>query len=140
MLFVLECAVPVDWDVKAANSLIGKLRYVPGIKPHYTPRFDIEKILQNEHNKPLLHNDFGLNILSKFDSRRYRAIFRIQREGNWRIADRLIGTIKDPILMGHVLAQRYLHPTKYRTNYKEFKAWLEKYNDHPEARRIYRLA
>ena len=42
--------------------------------------------------------------------------------------------------MGHVLAQRYLHPTKYRSRYNELERWLRYYADHPEARRIYRLA
>ena len=42
--------------------------------------------------------------------------------------------------MGHVLAQRYLHPKCYRSKYLELYSWLKKYNDHPQARRIYRLA
>ena len=42
--------------------------------------------------------------------------------------------------MGHVMAQRYLHPTKYRSRYKELKAWMAKYADHPDAPRLYKLA
>jgi soluble lytic murein transglycosylase-like protein len=42
--------------------------------------------------------------------------------------------------MGHVLAQRYLHPTKYRSHYKELKAWMAQYADHPDAPRLYKLA
>ena len=42
--------------------------------------------------------------------------------------------------MGHILAQRYLHPTCYRSKYLELYYWLKKYNDHPQAKRIYRLA
>ena len=42
--------------------------------------------------------------------------------------------------MGHVLAQRYLHPTAYRSKYHELAKWLAKYADYPDARRIYKLA
>ena len=42
--------------------------------------------------------------------------------------------------MGHILAQRYLHPKCYRSNYLELYYWLKKYSDLPQAKRIYRLA
>ena len=42
--------------------------------------------------------------------------------------------------MGHILAQRYLHPKCYTSKYLELYYWLKKYNDHPQAKRIYRLA
>ena len=38
------------------------------------------------------------------------------------------------------MAQRFLHPTKYRSRYKELKDWLHLYSDHPQAVRIYKLA
>ena len=38
------------------------------------------------------------------------------------------------------MSQRYLHPKCYRSEYLELYSWLKKYNDHPQARRIYRLA
>ena len=44
------------------------------------------------------------------------------------------------MLLGHVLADRYLHPTAYRSSYVELAAWLERYADLPEAAQIYRLA
>ena len=79
-------------------------------------------------------------VLSQRDISRYRVIFELQEDGDWAQADKIIADLEDPILMGHVLAQRYLHPTKYRSKYKELKDWLAKYHDHPEARRIYDLA
>ena len=79
-------------------------------------------------------------IVSETDGSRYRVIFDLQADGDWRAADKSIKTLDDKILMGHVLAQRYLHPTKYRSRYKELKAWLDKYADHPQARRLYKLA
>ncbi|MBL6957466.1 MAG: lytic transglycosylase domain-containing protein [Rhodospirillales bacterium] len=69
----------------------------------------------------------------------YKKIFTVQESGQWKTADKLIGQLDSRILMGHVLAQRYLHPTKYRSRYKELKAWMDEYADHPDARRLYKL-
>jgi soluble lytic murein transglycosylase len=78
--------------------------------------------------------------LSSDDVIRYQKIFGLQELGKWKLADKLIKQLKDPLLLGHVLSQRYLHPTKYRTRYKELKRWLDKYADHPRARQLYKLA
>ena len=78
--------------------------------------------------------------LSRRDAELYRRIFAVQEEGRWREADRLIGQLRSRLLMGHVLAQRYLHPTAYRSRYEELRSWLAEYADHPQASRIYRLA
>jgi soluble lytic murein transglycosylase-like protein len=78
--------------------------------------------------------------LDEVDTDRYRQIFQLQENGNWSAADRLIGQLGDTRLMGHVLAQRYLHPTAYKSKYKELSEWLAKYADHPQAPRIYALA
>ena len=79
-------------------------------------------------------------VLSDEDVALYRRIFALQVGGQWKAADRLVAKLTDRLLMGHVLAQRYLHRTKYRTRYKELKAWLAKYADHPDAGRLYKLA
>jgi soluble lytic murein transglycosylase-like protein len=79
-------------------------------------------------------------ILNAADIERYRKIFVAQKRGRWKAAERLIGRLDDRILMGHVLAQRYLHPTKYRSRYGELAGWMKRYADHPDAKRIYRLA
>jgi soluble lytic murein transglycosylase-like protein len=79
-------------------------------------------------------------ILSDADTKLYHQIFEIQEDGRWKDADRLIATLTDRVLMGHVMAQRYLHPRKYRSRYKELKAWLAQYADHPEAGQLYKLA
>lgn len=85
----------------------------------------------------------GLSIpepLGLEDVVRYQHIFKLQEDGHWSKADTLIKKLDDDILMGHVLAQRYLHPTKYRSKYKELKAWMDQYADHPDAHRLYKLA
>lgn len=82
------------------------------------------------------------DVLSSADERRYAEIFALQDEAGWRAADRLIGALDDEILLGHVLAQRYLYPdsSEYRSKFEELARWMEAYPDLPDARRIYRLA
>lgn len=79
-------------------------------------------------------------ILSDSDADLYARIFDLQRDGQWKQADRLIKQISDPVLMGHVLFQRYMHPTAYRSQFKELQTWMAAYADHPGATRIYELA
>jgi len=83
---------------------------------------------------------FEENILSISDTINYQKIFEFQEECNWKKANRHILLLNDKILMGHVLSQRYLHPRCYRSKFKELTNWLKKYNDHPQARKIYILA
>ncbi len=79
-------------------------------------------------------------VLGAEDAERYREIFEVQEAGSWSRADRLIRGIENPILMGHVLFQRYMHPTAYRSSWKELRGWMSVYRDLPGAYRIYRLA
>ena len=83
---------------------------------------------------------FSKNILSQDDIENYRLAYKFQDECKWKSANKHILKISDKILMGHILAQRYLHPKCYRSKYLELYYWLKKYNDHPQAKRIYRLA
>ena len=83
---------------------------------------------------------FSKNILPDKDIELYQKIFISQVSCNWKIANKYIFRLNNQILMGHVLAQRYLHPKCYRSNFFELASWLERYNDHPQARTIYRLA
>ncbi|MGB0671076.1 MAG: hypothetical protein ACPGNT_06230, partial [Rhodospirillales bacterium] len=79
-------------------------------------------------------------ILGDHDRSLYRDLFAAQDEAQWRTADRLMKQISDPLLMGHVLAQRYLHPTSWRSSYKDLRPWLAQYGDHPDAQILYQLA
>ena len=91
----------------------------------------------------VLDDESGLALppaLSAADTRRYRSIFALQQDGAWAEADREIATLEDDVLRGHVLFQRYMHPTKYRSKYVELYEWMASYHDHPGAKRIYRLA
>ncbi len=79
-------------------------------------------------------------ILSDEDIKLYTRIFSRQEQGRWQGADKLIAKLDNKILLGHVQAQRFLHPTAYRSKYKELKSWLATYADHPQADIIYKLA
>ncbi|HEX9791315.1 MAG TPA: lytic transglycosylase domain-containing protein [Kiloniellales bacterium] len=79
-------------------------------------------------------------VLSPADAQTYRDIFSLQEQGKWQAADQRIAALTDRRLMGHVLAQRYLHPTAYRSKYVELRDWLADYADHPDAGQIYKLA
>ena len=83
---------------------------------------------------------FTNNILSQSDIENYREAYVFQEQCKWKRANKHILKISDTLLMGHILAQRYLHPKCYTSKYLELYYWLKKYNDHPQAKRIYRLA
>ena len=70
---------------------------------------------------------------------RYRRIFQAQQSGNWAQADDEIRQLQDKTLMGYVGAQRLLSPN-YPARYEQLAAWLQDYNDNPDAPAIYRLA
>jgi len=79
-------------------------------------------------------------VLSAEDATRYEKIFALQEKARWGPADREIKKLQNPVLMGHVQAQRFLHPCCYRSKYHELRDWLAKYADHPQATRIHKLA
>ena len=70
---------------------------------------------------------------------RYRRIFQAQQAGAWAQADDEIRQLHDKTLMGYVVAQRLLSPN-YPARYEQLAAWLQDYNDNPDAPAIYRLA
>ena len=78
-------------------------------------------------------------VLRPADAMRYGRIFLMQEKGDWSSADREIAALADRRLMGHVLAQRFLHP-KWRSSHAELSDWLANYSDHPHAPALHRLA
>ena len=83
---------------------------------------------------------FSNYLLSEADVQNYQKTFELQDSCEWKKANKHILLIENKILMGHILAQRYLHPRCYKSKFLELTYWLKKYNDHPQAKRIYRLA
>jgi len=80
------------------------------------------------------------DILSPDDVVLYRTAFDLQQSGDWGAADRVIARISDDVLMGHVQFQRYMHPTDYRSGFRELSNWMRNYRDHPGANRVYKRA
>ncbi len=79
-------------------------------------------------------------VLSDADLELYKEIFAVQDQARWQVADYLMEKLQDKRLIAYVMAQRYLHPTGYRSKYDELRRWLAKYADHPDADQIYKLA
>jgi len=79
-------------------------------------------------------------ILGEPDTVLYRKIFDLQDKADWRAADHLIKQLKDRRLMGRVLYQRYMHPTGWRSSYRQLADWMKHYADQPGAVRVYKLA
>ncbi|MCS6876843.1 MAG: lytic transglycosylase domain-containing protein [Geminicoccaceae bacterium] len=77
--------------------------------------------------------------LGQSDILRYREAFALQARGRIAEADAKLAELSSRILLGHVLAERYLG-RYYNASYQELVAWLQSYSDLPQASRIYRLA
>ena len=79
-------------------------------------------------------------ILNIEDKKRYKKIFYLQKLGKWKEANEVINLLDNKLLLGHIRYQKLMHPTKYRSQYKELKEWLYLYSDHPMSDRIWKLA
>ena len=91
--------------------------------------------------KPVMaSHDPRMIVLSDSDVTRYKDIFALQEAGNIKLAAQIIPELDNPLLLGHVLSQKYLHPTAWRSSFKELSNWLDHFNDHPAASRISWLA
>lgn len=111
-------------DAKTADKAIAEYRPIPASEAPYP----IKKPLSE--NKPL----------SRADALLYNKIFSYQATAHWEKANELLGELTDLRLRGHVLFQRYMHPTSYITTFNELNGWMNAYADHPGADRIYKLA
>ena len=101
---------------------------------------EVARVQADGVQKPVPQHGLLPQPLTAADVALYQRIFDVQQAGKWRSADQLIKKLESELLLGDVMAQRYLHPTKYRSKFKELQAWLRQYADHPDATRIYRLA
>lgn len=76
--------------------------------------------------------------LSPSDTAAIRRILTLQDSGNLTDAGRLIANLENPILMGTILAQRYLGRF-HRSTVGELSDWLTLYADLPDASSIHAL-
>lgn len=78
-------------------------------------------------------------VLSKADVRAYKRLFKYQRRLE---RDKVVSNLKylkDKSLYGHLVAERLMHP-RTRAQYDDLKLWLGRYNDHHQAKQLYKLA
>lgn len=94
---------------------------------------------QNGNSKSKTQNTSSRKLFDD-DALRYQKIFELQQGGNFKEADRILREVEDERLLGHVLHQRYMHPTAYRSSFEELKYWLDLYSDHPDADKIFKMA
>lgn len=73
------------------------------------------------------------SILSSEDVTLYREIFALARQGRGQAMDERLPLVANPLLLGHVMAQRYLHPRAVIESDAELLQWLAAYSDHPDA-------
>jgi soluble lytic murein transglycosylase len=76
--------------------------------------------------------------LDPSDAARIRRIFAWQEHGDIPAATRATAEIADPLLAGHILADRYLGRFHHATP-DELTSWLERYPDLPDAPAIHAL-
>ncbi len=76
--------------------------------------------------------------LAPSDVARVRRAFALQAHGLTRDAARDTGAFDNPVLLGHVLGDRYLGRS-YRASPDELAGWLSRFADQPDAPAIYAL-
>lgn len=69
-------------------------------------------------------------ILSDEDKKLYKEVFELQKEAKWETANQKIILIKNRILLGYVLGDRYLNP-KYPLTKEDLAHWRKYYSDIP---------
>ncbi len=95
----------------------------------------------------MAENKISISLLKDSDVKIYKEIFKLQsrqikskKSLIWKKIENLKKQINNKILIGTLNADKYLHPTGWRSSYNELKNWLNIYHDHPDAYKIYRLA
>ncbi len=90
-------------------------------------------------NRAVYNKILDYLLISPKDITLYKKAFHALEKADFEEADDLAAAIGNHILMGNLLAEKYLHP-KYKASYSELKKWLEQYSGLPPAARIYQLA
>ena len=78
-------------------------------------------------------------LLFESDKELYKQIFHAQKSAKWDLANESVAKLSNKILMGDVLAERYLH-TDYNTSTAEIIAWLKNYSDNIKSSEILEMA
>jgi soluble lytic murein transglycosylase-like protein len=138
----------IENNVKAVSSALPQ----PSQKPKNIQVHRTEATIKPNHKKLVLTPGSGVDVIkdtlnssskiifSDRQARLNREIFDLQYQGNIVEADKKIFQLNNKVLLGHILAERYLHPTAYQASYDELKNWMSRYADHPQAPNIYKRA
>ncbi|MFT7144500.1 MAG: soluble lytic murein transglycosylase [Alphaproteobacteria bacterium] len=78
-------------------------------------------------------------VLSSNDVLLYKKMFRLQRQNQRSQVASLVPKLQNRELMGHLIAERLLHPNTH-AKYVDLKKWMSRYNDHSMAPQVYALA
>ena len=70
-------------------------------------------------------NIFSSKVLSDEDIYNYQQAYKFQEKCKWKSANNFILKIKNKSLLGHIYAQKFLHPNCYRSKYLELYYWLK---------------
>ena len=137
---LVDVPLPSVKPVESKPADIEQLAFIDGSAPIPSSK-PSDVIVRGEHivpvSKPM---PVSLEPISDADIAVYRRIFALQAAGKIPEADKEFGNLSDFRLRGHVLFQRYMHPTAYRTSFEELRNWMEMYADLPRADKIYHLA
>ena len=76
--------------------------------------------------------------LAPSDAARLRHVFSLQAQGKFDLAAAELAAVSDPVLNGHVLAQRYLD-RRSKPTASELASWLAQYPDHPDSTAVHAL-
>ena len=134
MIFKLPPRFFDTWLPKAFIKVLGYVNVATHIRYYFFIAFAVML-------SPLVVHGAALpQLLNSSDIAQYKRLLVLQKNGDMKQAVQEMDRLKDPLLKGHILAQRYLHPTAWRSSFKDLSNWLVSYNDHPDASRIYWLA
>lgn len=138
-------------EEEVLNVRVSPLAPIPAAKPSKA-KITLAPFEPN-NKKIVVTADAGLKIIdddlvnskersfySDRQARLSQEIFDLQTQGKIEAANNKILTLKNSLLLGHIFAERYLHPTAYDAHEDELVQWMKKYSDHPQASQIYKLA
>lgn len=128
LVVLLSLALTATTHDSEANTLSSSKIKVPVLAPS---KEDLAAARQTDRL------DLAMGVLSYKDAAFYRMLFASQAQQRWDRAEKLERRISDKRLMGHVLADRFLHRG---ASAEELVAWLKKYPTLPEANEIYTKA
>lgn len=123
-------------------ALCTTLFFIAGFfpNPNTTPQKEIQGQVQLA-TEIVASNGGSLSkeLLPELDKELYKQIFHEQKSAKWEVADANIAKLSSKILLGDVLAERYLNPS-YETTSTEITDWLKNYPGNLKTAEIMELA